>query len=259
MRLTLTLPLLALCAFHIQSHAADTPPTGDSLAIGAGLAYVPEYAGSDHSRLLPLPIIEKTFDNGIFLGTGRGLGYQTVLDGVSLSAALSYGGKRADHKQGIFSGSDALKGMGDINGSAQAVLSAGYQLGTVGLSISTTQNIGQRDHGATYTLGASTQLYASATDRIGLGLQAVYGDNKHMQTYFGVTAEQSARSGYRQYRAKAGFENVNAALSWEHVIDKSWSVHTAAGLTRLTSDAADSPLTKRKTTPLLMTGFSYKF
>ena len=80
-----------------------------------------------------------------------------------------------------------------------------------------------------------------------------------MQTYFGVTANQSARSGYRQYTAKAGFENVNAALSWDHVIAPSWSLHSAVGFTRLTSDAADSPLTKRKNTPLLMTGFTYKF
>jgi outer membrane protein len=49
-------------------------------------------------------------------------------------------------------------------------------------------------------------------------------------------------------------------VSWNHVIDKTWSVHSAVGFTHLLSgDAADSPLTKRKTTPMIMTGFSYKF
>jgi outer membrane scaffolding protein for murein synthesis (MipA/OmpV family) len=43
------------------------------------------------------------------------------------------------------------------------------------------------------------------------------------------------------------------------VLDANWSVHSGLGVTRLTSDAADSPLTKRKTTPMLMTALIYKF
>ena len=74
-----------------------------------------------------------------------------------------------------------------------------------------------------------------------------------------VTGAQSARSGYKAYQARSGFETVSAAVSWDHVIDKRWSTHTAVGFTRLLGDAADSPLTKRKTTPMLMTGISYKF
>ena len=49
---------------------------------------------------------------------------------------------------------------------------------------------------------------------------------------------------------------VGATCAW---IDKNWSTHTAVGFTHLTGDAADSPLTQRKTTPMVMTGFSYKF
>jgi len=56
-----------------------------------------------------------------------------------------------------------------------------------------------------------------------------------------------------------GIANVTTSVSWNHVLDKNWSVHTVLGITQLASDAADSPLTKRKTTPLLMTGIAYKF
>ena len=54
-----------------------------------------------------------------------------------------------------------------IRASAQAVLSAGYQLGAVGVSLSTRQNLSHRSDGATYTLGLSGALYASATDQVG--------------------------------------------------------------------------------------------
>jgi outer membrane protein len=273
MRYAITLTLISLCAFSSKSFAEDAPaapaapatsatsaaPAGDSFSAGLGLAYVPEYAGSDKRRVLPLPFLERTYSNGVFISTQRGIGYEAAVGDFKLSAALGYDGGREDHKRNFASGSDDLRGMGKIDGSAQAVLSVGYQLGTVGLNFTTKQNLGHREYGATYLLGASTPLYTSASDQVGLAAAAVYGDNKHMQTYFGVTAAQSAASGYRAYTAKAGFENLTAGVNWNHVIDGNWSVRSALGLNHLTSDAADSPLTRRKTTPMLMTAFIYKF
>nr|WP_315392416.1 MipA/OmpV family protein [uncultured Duganella sp.] len=256
--LKLALALTTLCAVSGHAGAADAPG-GDSLTVGLGAAYVPEYAGSDDSRTVPLPFLESTFANGFFISTRRGLGYQANVGPVNLSGALSYGGARDEKKRTFRSGSDALRGMGDIDGGLQAVLTASYQLGTVGLSLGTTQAVGKRENGSTYTLGASVPLYNGAGHNVSLSASAVYGDNKHMQTYFGVTGAQSARSGYRQYGAKAGFESVGAAVTWGHEINRNWSSYAAVGVTRLTGDAADSPLTFRKTTPLVMTGISYKF
>jgi hypothetical protein len=61
-------------------------------------------------------------------------------------------------------------------------------------------------------------------------MSATYGDRKHMQTYFGVTATQTIYSGYRTYTAKAGFENVTAGVNWNHVLDANWSVHSGLGV-----------------------------
>lgn len=255
--LHLTIITLA-CAFSGNSGAAEAP-AGDNFLIGLGAAYVPEYAGSDDSHVVPVPLLERSFVNGFFLSTRRGIGYQTNVGAVNLSGALAYGGARDQRKRTFAAGSDALRGMGDIDGGLQGVLTASYQLGQVGLSIGTTQAIGKRENGSTYTIGGSVPLYSGSNDQVGLGASAVYGDNKHAQTYFGVTSAQSLRSGYKAYRAKSGFESVSAAVSWDHVIDKNWSTHTAVGFTHLTGDAADSPLTKRKTTPMIMSGFSYKF
>jgi outer membrane scaffolding protein for murein synthesis (MipA/OmpV family) len=260
MRHLISFALLSICAFSGKSFAEDAKPaqSGDSFSAGIGLAYVPEYAGADKSRVLALPFLERTYANGVFLSTQRGIGYETKVGDFKLSAALGYGGGREDHKRNYFSGSDALKGMGKIDGSAQAVLGVGYQLGSVGLDFTTRQNISHREYGNTYTLSANTPLYSDSSDQIGFGMSATYGDNKHMQTYYGVTAMQSLQSGYRQYRAKGGIENVTAGFNWNHVLDANWSVHSGLGINRLESDAADSPLTKRKTTPMVMTALIYK-
>ncbi|MTW32387.1 MipA/OmpV family protein [Pseudoduganella danionis] len=261
--------LCAISALSLPCHAdplasantEDRPAAAsqDSMRLGVGLAYIPEYAGAKKSRVVPLPIFERTFSNGMFISSTRGLGIQMAQDNLQLSAALSYGGARADHRRNVFEGSDALKGMGDIDGAAQAVLSASYRFDAISVSLGTTQNLGQRSHGSTYTLGSSLQLMSTPSDQIGLGISAEYGDRKHVQTYFGVTQQQSQNSGYHSFSTKAGFTSVGAAVNWNHVIDKQWSVHTVAGFKTLTGDAADSPLTKRRTAPILLTGLIYSF
>ncbi len=269
MRLALTISLLTLCAFAGKSQAdaldlpasgetRTAPAAGDSLMLGAGVAYVPEYAGADKRRVIALPFLERTYDNGFFISTLRGAGYQTTLGDFNLSAALSYGGGRKDHRS-TFSGSDALRGMGDIESGAQAIVGISYKLGGVGLSLSTTQSLSHRDNGATYTLGASMPLYTSALDQVSLGASAVYGDDDHVQTYFGVTEAQHARSRFIGYTARSGFETAGVTVNWHHVIDKNWSVRSAVGVTKMLNDADASPLTSRSVTPTLMTGFIYKF
>ncbi|MBV7536708.1 MipA/OmpV family protein [Duganella sp. sic0402] len=267
MRHAITLTLLSLCAFSAKSFAEEAAPAntsaakGDSMMAGIGLAYVPEYAGADKSRVLPLPFLEKTYSNGVFLSTRRGLGYETALGDFHVSAALGYDGGREDHKKSYLSGSDDLRGMGKISGSALAVLSVGYKVGSVGLNLTTKQNLSHREYGNTYTLGMETPIYTTASDQFGFGASAEFADRKHMQTYFGVTAQQVAGTGnrYGLYTPKAGFTNVSAGVNWTHVIDSNWAVRSAVGVNRLTGDAADSPLTKRKTTPVLMTALVYKF
>ncbi len=239
--------------------AAAVTTSADTMRLGVGLAYIPEYSGAKNSRLVPLPIFERSFSNGAFISSTRGIGFQTAQDHLQLSAALSYGGTRDDHKRNIFSGSDDLKGMGDIKGALQAVLNASYRFDAISVSLATTQNLTERGHGNTYTLGSSLQLLTTASDQVGLSVSAEYGDRKHVQTYYGVTPRQTLYSGYSTYLTKAGFTSVGAAVNWRHVIDKQWSVLTLAGVKTLTGDAADSPLTKRRSAPMLMTGLIYTF
>lgn len=251
--------LAALCAVGGNAMAADQAPPAEGTMVGLGIGYVPEYAGADDSHFVAAPIIEHSFGNGFFASTRRGLGYQTTVGNVGLSAALGYGGKRDEHDRNFGAGSDDLKGMGKISGGAQAILAATYRVGTIGLSIGTTQALSKRENGSTYTIGASAPLYTSASDQLAFNTSAVYGDNKHAQTYYGVTATQSARSGYRAYQAGRGFESINAAVNWNHVLNPRWSVNSTVGFSRLAGDAADSPLTRRKTTPMVVTGLIYKF
>jgi outer membrane scaffolding protein for murein synthesis (MipA/OmpV family) len=208
---------------------------------------------------MPVVGVDYQNANGFFASTLRGIGYTTTLDGVKLSGALSYGGGRDDSKRTFGAGSDALRGMGKIDGGAIAAFGAGYDFGPVTFGVNTHLALSNRDRGNTVELALSVPLIKDAADQLSMGVTTKYGDSKYNQTYYGVTAAQSARSGYRAYRAGAGFTSSQLGVTWRHVVDKNWSVNTVAGAARLIGDAADSPIVKRVTTPVLIVTAGYTF
>ena len=250
---------LALSLFALGAHAAQAAPDGATMTVNAGAAYVSDYAGSDQQRLRPVIALDYQNASGFFAGTGRGIGYVTLLDGLRLSGALAYAPGRGDSERTFGAGSDALRGMGTISGSAVASLGAGYDFGSLQVGINAHLALTNRDRGNTMELSASVPLLRTESDKVSLGMKAKYGDGKNNQTFYGVTAAQSARSGYRAYQAGSGFESTQLGVNWHHTIDKHWSINTLAGVNHLVGDAANSPLTKRTTAPVLAVTAGYAF
>lgn len=249
-------------ALSFSAHAADTvsQEPESSTVVGAGFIYGPEYIGAKKSRFAPALFAEYHNKNGFFAG-GQGIGFEKKVDDFTLSAALGYRPGRQDSSNSytLFS-SDDLKGMGDIPGTATANFRVSTLLGgAVNASFGANLALNHRDNGNIYNFGLSAPIYQAATDKVELGGNLSYSDGKYNQTYFGVTATQSANSGYKVYNPKAGFSQASATVAWTHVIDKNWSVRSAAGLSQVMGDAADSPLTKKKTNPILMTTVNYSF
>ena len=61
-----------------------------------------------------------------------------------------------------------------------------------------------------------------------------------MMTFFGVTPEQSARSGLPVYEARAGVHAVRFGVGAGFRIDRSWNLGTRIGTSRLEGDAGPS-------------------
>ena len=255
----ITLAALALLCLPLSAMAADAVP-GNVLTVGAGVAAGSRYAGDDKTTALPLLFLDYSMANGLFASTARGLGYGGQLGPFSYSAALGYRGERSDHKRkGLrgFGGSDYLKGMGKVEGNASALLSLGYApLPGVQLTLSSDLALTHRKHGSTLQLGASGQVYSrndsrgAPQDTVVLGVQTSWGEQKYLQTMYGVTTAQAARAAFRPYTPKGGFYEAQASVSWEHRIDARWGVNTMLGVQRRLGDAADSPIVQRKNAPV---------
>lgn len=259
--LTFSAMIFLHCA-SVQAENKQESKQENTLTIGAGAAYGSRYSGSNQNRVGPALLLDYQMQNGLFASTMRGLGYGGQIGDLNYSAALAYRDGRSDNDNGGFSGSGSkqLHGMGDIKGSALAMLSLDYTV-TKWLSLSAVAELplSQRENGKAVHLGITGILYQSEQDKLSLGGTASLGDTKYLQTYYGVTAKQSANSGFGVFKPKSGLYAMSTDISWRHQFDQRWAVTTAIGATQLTGDAGKSPIIRRKVAPTAAAYVSYSY
>lgn len=253
----------ALLALLATPTLAAEPPQGTTLTLGGGVGVAPRYSGSDENRVSTALVLDYSMRNGFFVSSTRGLGYGNSLGNFDYSAALSYRTGRKDHNvdsDTMSDGSDHLRGMGNVKGSALGVVGLGYKL-TNWLSAQLQAEVpfSQRDNGAALHFGIVSPLYHSPKNSVTLGLTSSWGTNDYMQTYYGVSAAQSAASGFTQYTAGSGIYACSLNLDWTHNFTESWSVVADAGYTQLAGDARNSPIVQRKASPTGSLTVTYRF
>ena len=255
-----TLPLLLL-TLAVGAQAQDDSSSEWRSSVGVTASVAPRYLGSDgyHATIGP----DFTFTDGTFFADSeRGLGAQYQNDaGFTASAALNYDPGRTEKNSLYRPGSKELKGMGRVKGSALANVGVSQEI-TPWLTVGGDVNLpfaGQKHRGQDFRLGVSSTLPMGDSDQLILSADALGGSSNFNRTYFGVTPEQSARSGYRAHKTKAGIYGYSAGAGWEHQFDENWTTSASVGVTRLTGKAGDSPIVKKKTAATGMATLRYNF
>ncbi|MCU6214581.1 MipA/OmpV family protein [Enterobacter bugandensis] len=252
--------ILALLATPVL---AAEQKQGNVLTLGGGVDVAPRYSGSDKSRVSAAQVVDYSMANGFFISTTRGIGYGNNIGNLDYNAAVSYRTGRKDKdvsSDSISSGSDYLRGMGDIKGSAIVVPGLGYKVTDwLNLQLQAEIPVSERDNGEAVHFGISSPLYTSSKNAVTLGLRGSWGSGKYMQTYYGVNAAQSAASGFARHDAGAGIYAWSMNLDWTYRLSSRWSLLTSAGVTQLTGDAGDSPIVQRKTSPTGSLKVTYSF
>ena len=236
---------------------------GNVLTLGGGVGVAPRYSGSDKSRVTAAQVVDYAMENGFFISTTRGLGYGNRVGNLDYSAALSYRAGRKDRdvsSDSIASGSDYLRGMGDVKGSAVVVPGLGYRITDwLNVQLQAEVPVSERDNGEAVHFGIASPLYTSPENSVTLALTGSWGSSKYMQTYYGVSAAQSAASGFARNDAGSGIYAYSLNLDWTHKLTSRWSLLAAAGVTQLTGEAGDSPIVQRKTSPVGSLKVTYSF
>lgn len=222
-----------------------------NVIVGVGAMYSPKFEGSDELEIMPIPMISASFGDRVSLDP-TGLTVDVLKsNGFELSIKGGYDLGRSEDD------SDHLKGLGDIDAGGVIGAQVSYELGAVEFYASAEKTIGGSD-GLVGKFGANVS-HQYERFIFSAGASATVADDNHMESYFGVTGAQSARSGLKQYEASAGLKRFDLEASVTYFVTDNWLVRGQAGVGFLTGDAKDSPVVQDDVQPSLMLGVGYKF
>ncbi|NTV49611.1 MAG: MipA/OmpV family protein [Geobacteraceae bacterium] len=224
--------------------------SGWKTSVGSALIIAPAFTGSKRYNLLAVPDIRVAYKDLFFANARDGVGYAVLnQDGWRVGPVITYTFSRSEKDGGsVFriagSRDDSLRGMGDVPGTVSLGGFAEYDIKPYKLSMRLHKGLsghnglvaeGKVNYGGMLVLSGRRLVYS-------FGPHIKFGDQTYVNAYWGVSAEQSARSGLARYHADAGVTayGINGFAMTQ--MTDSISISMIAGFDRLASTVADSPL-----------------
>ena len=220
--------LAALCLMAPAVQAAD-------VSIGGGVGFAPDYEGSSDYEAVPVPFADVKFGNGMFVKL-LGLNLRANLipsDMWRLGPVYNYRKERDDVDN---SAVDDMKQVSDAN---ELGVFGGFTIDNWFVSLEFLADMGDAYDGWYSRLKGGYNWIINSSWALSIGASTTYANDDYMQTYFGVTAADAARSGLDRYDADAGIKDVGIDLGLNWKITQSWSARGIASYTQLVGDADD--------------------
>ncbi|PLR33317.1 MipA/OmpV family protein [Chimaeribacter californicus] len=235
-------PLLMMAVISLPAMADEQPYTLSGM-VGGGIGVKPAYLGARDDKTDFIPAVKLNY-GPYFIGgvdTLTAVGWNFI-DGEQWKFALGVGSDLSPRQA---SDDEHLKGLGDIDVTPRAFLSGIYENTLFKGGVIATQDVGGNHQGLRVITFAQLKWEPTETLSLFAGPTLSWGNSQYLQTQFGVTSEQSARSGLPRYRAGSGLEDVGINTGLDYQFAPSWVAGVRASALYLTSDAADSPITEQ--------------
>lgn len=238
---------LSLASIASPAWAGDD----DHWTLGAGIAYGPEFLGSDEYEFSPVPLVDVKYGH-FFANTGDGIGF-TVYESPQFIAGAALNWMNG------YDDDDVPTGIEEVDGSLGVSLFVATELYGFEGKLAATQAVTETDRGLLIEAGIGYPIHV--TDRLVLspGIGTSWANGKYMDGYFGINASEAAASGLTFYEPSGGFRDVEASITARYRITDSISAMGLIGVTQLVGDAADSPLVEDETSLKAVLGVSYTF
>lgn len=228
--------LLPVTVLAVQPAAAQDGKDPWRITLGAGAAWAPDYLGSDDYDVDPLPVVDIRYRDRFFLSSRDGLGFNASrLENLRFGPLVKYRTGRDQDDD------DDLRGMGDIDPAGEAGVFAEYRMLPFTFGAELRQGFGGHE---ALVGDLKAAWVGKLTDKISfsIGPQLSFASSDFTETYFGVDAAQSARSGYRRYDADGWYYSYGLSGAITDRITDNITMAYFAGVSRIAGDAADSPL-----------------
>ncbi len=242
-----------------------------AVTLGGAAVILPEYPGSDQYRVLPLPMTQGALGSHTSYLAPSTTGLGIALGAYALrTPRLSLAGEVGVHDNRPASRADALAGTDDRDRVATVGASLGYRAGPAEVRVGASRGLND----AVGFLGAARLAFTRPFGRLiaTAGVGAAFADGRQMRREFGVTELEAGR---RQaliaagddrldpdeglaYRPDGGLRHVGVSLSLMYTVSRRWSVIGFGGVDRLSDEAADSPLVRRREQFMGGVGLGYR-
>jgi outer membrane protein len=225
----LMIVLLTLLLVIPGAHAAD-------FSVGGGIGFAPDYEGSDYYEAVPVPYFNVNYNHGMFVKLlGLNLRANLIPEKTwNLGPVYNYRAERDNVDN------NRVDRMRDVSDAHEVGAFGGFTINNWFVSLEFLTDLGEA-HGGWYSkLKGGYNWIISNSWALSIGASTTYADDDYMQTYFGVTAADAARSGLNQYEADSGIKDVGIDLGLNWMITQNWSAKGLASYTQLVGDADDS-------------------
>lgn len=215
----------------------DHPDPDVVLTLGAGLTYRTAYPGSSEFRPGPTALFLPDyirFKNGFEFGSGRAVGFR---EGFGVRGAFRLISKRSSKDY------PELTGLKDLDWSAELGLGLGFEQRSY--RVFSDLRYGFVGHnGWVGQFGADVISRPVQGLTLTLGPRLDFGDDKFMDTYFGISRKEAANSQFSAYEAGGGLTSAGIEAAVIYQINQRWGIRGKIVWNRLQADAAGSPITQ---------------
>ena len=211
--------------------------------LGLGAAAVPDYEGSEDYKAAPLPIARATkgYQYGQLFG-GKVTSNLIPHPNFRAGLVLDYIPKRDDVEN------NRVDNLKTVDASLMVGGLVGYDLhlnpGTLGFEVELTHDVIDGNDG--WLLQPEVRYRRKLSEDWGLHVASTltYASDNYMDSYFSISAADSARSGLPTYDASDGIKDVGVNMALTYSFTEHWAVGGIVAYKRLLNDAEDSPVTK---------------
>jgi outer membrane protein len=248
-----TLVTLLACAVTAPTAMAYDEVSGDIAAkaggfLGLGIAYRPDYEGSDDHEAEIAPFGRYNMESGRYISLGGTAGSEraarlkmnilTKDTNWEVGPVIQYRLKRdnVDNNQ--------VDDMHAVHSETEAGGFVGWRTGGLFLSMTGVYDISGESDGTLVYFNGLYRMPVSSRFEVAAGAQTTWASDKYMDAYFGVSPSNADRSGLPQYSADKGLKDAGVSLIGHYKFTKTWGVIGNVSYTRMLNDAEDSPLVK---------------
>lgn len=230
-------------------------------SLGLGLFEMPKYPGASATRVQPAPLVGVSYGRYFFGSVPDAnvpFGFGAFLyrdDHVHVGLALSYD----MIKPRKASDDDHLQGLSDIDRTAHATLFANYNLDWFSVVGALSQDVAGKHEGATLSLDFLGKY--SPINKLTLtgGPGLTWGSASYNQTFYGVSAADSTRSGLSTYTPGAGIAALRLTTAATYALDRHWSAGGRIVASKLPGTVGSSPIVEKKTQMMFGAFANYVF